>query len=123
MFDPFDPNNRDRRKRRTRSQIDADEELFRNSIDIAFRSVLEGLEWPDYVQADLLIEDAAQFYDNFYTLRKNMVESMLRLGYLVHLNPGSGDGRWKALGKSITVFRRAEAPVLDRKGLRKYLDW
>ena len=115
MFDPFDPNNRDKRKRRTKAQISADTAAWNNAID--------ELNDPSYAQGDFLLEVAAQHHDNYYALRRNITPSMARLGYAILPNDKSSDKRWKAFGKSLTVYRKADAPVLDRDALAAELEW
>ena len=106
-FDPFDPNVRDRRKRRTKAQIKADKDGWNCRIDDAFKRVLEAMDWPPYVQSTFLLEDATPFHNSYCTLRKNMTGSMERLGYKLLANPNSKDGRWKAMGKSLNVYRKS----------------
>lgn len=122
-FDPFDPNNRDRRKRRTNAQIAADTAAWNNAIDHAFKTVLTDSGEPDYVQGDWLLENAAPYHYNYYALRRNITLSMERLGYVVLNNDKASDGRWKAFGKSVTVYRKLDAPTLDREGLSVVLEW
>lgn len=123
FFDPFDPNNRDRRKRRTKAQIAAEQALWNESIDDAFRVALQELKDPNYAQGDFLLEVAAQHHDNYYALRRNITLSMERLGYVVMPNEKASDNRWKAFGKSLTVYRKVHAPVLSRDDLAAELEW
>jgi hypothetical protein len=123
LFDPFDPNNRDRRKRRTKAQIAAEQAAWNENIDGAFRVALHDLNDPSYAQGDFLLEVAAQHHDNYYALRRNITPSMERIGYVVLPNEKSSDKRWKAFGKSITVYRKVDAPVLDRADLARELEW
>jgi len=123
MFDPFDPNNRDKRKRRTKAQIAADTAAWNARIDDAFRIALEELNGPNYAQGDFLLEVAAQHHDNYYALRRNITPSMERLGYTILPNENSSDKRWKAFGKSLTVYRKVDAPVLERDALAVELEW
>jgi hypothetical protein len=123
FFDPFDPNNRDRRKRRTKAQIASETAAWNGQIDDAFRVALEQLNDPSYAQGDFLLEVAAQHHDNYYALRRNITLSMERLGYVVLPNEKSSDKRWKAFGKSLTVYRKVDAPVLDRDELARELEW
>lgn len=122
-FDPFDPNNRDRRKRRTNAQIAADTAAWNQAIDTAFKTVLTDLGEPDYVQGDLLLESAAPYHYNYYALRRNITVSMGRLGYVLLNNVNAADGRWKAFGKSLTVYRKVGAPELEREALSVVLEW
>lgn len=122
-FDPFDPKNRDKRKRRTKAQISADNAAWNNAIDEAFRAALNELNGPSYAQGDFLLEVAAQHHDNYYALRRNITLSMERLGYTILPNENSSDKRWKALGKSLTVYRKLNVPVLDRDALAVELEW
>jgi len=123
MFDPFDPNNRDKRKRRTKAQIAADTAAWNARIDDAFRIALDELNDPNYAQGDFLLEVAAQHHDNYYALRRNITPSMERLGYTILPNENSSDKRWKAFGKSLTVYRKVDAPVLERDALAVELEW
>jgi len=123
MFDPFDPNNRDKRKRRTKAQIAADTAAWNARIDDAFRIALEELNDPNYAQGDFLLEVAAQHHDNYYALRRNITPAMERLGYVILSNDKSSDKRWKAFGKSLTVYRKVDAPVLERDALAVELEW
>jgi hypothetical protein len=122
-FDPFDPNNRDRRKRRTKEQIQADEKAWIEGIDGAFKISLQENGWPDYIQSDFLLEYAAPHHQYYYSLRRNMKKSMARIGYTVLINPNSKDGRWKAFGKNVFVFRRNDVDELNAEQLKEKLEW
>lgn len=122
-FDPFDPNVRDRRKRRSKEQIMAEKAEWTGRIDDAFRKVLESMSWPAYVQGDFLLDDALQYHSGYCTLRRNMTASMERFGYTMMKNPNSKDGRWKSAGKNVTVFRKKGEKTKTLSGLKKYFDW
>ena len=122
-FNPFDPNVRDRRKRRTKDQILADKAEWTGRMDDAFKKVLDGMDWPPYVQSDFLLDDALQYYSGYCALRRNMTGSMERFGYSIMSNPNSKDGRWKATGKSMNIYRKKGEKVLGLKGLKNYFDW
>jgi hypothetical protein len=122
-FDPFDPNNRDRRKRRSKAQIAADEAAHKEPMDRAFMDVLDSMDWPDYVQGNLLLEDASLHHDNYYCLRRNVNEILERLGYSFWPNPGSKDRRWKAFGKTFSVYKRHGAEPVSRNKLKFILEW
>lgn len=122
-FDPFDPNNRDRRKRRSKAEVALERSSWRNDLDGAFKTALEAVGLPDYVQGDLLLEDALAYHFNYYALRRNMTESLRRLGYEFFVNPTAKDGRWKGCGKIVTVYKKAGAPLLSKSALKKFMEW
>ena len=122
-FDPFDPNNRDKRKRRTKAQVVADQLAWESSLDNAFKTVLQEQHWPKIVQGDLLLEDSAGYHDNYYALRRNISSCMQRLGYELEPNPNSKDGRWKAFSKSVSVYKKIGSQGWCLTTLKKELDW
>jgi len=122
-FDPFDPNNRDKRKRRTKIQIEADKKSYETKMDDAYKIALADMHWPDYVQSDFLLEDAAQHYENYYSLRHNMKKCLERIGYIRMINPYSSDGRWKAMGKNVYIYKKELLEDLDRDELAVEMEW
>ena len=122
-FDPFDPKNRDRRKRRTKEQIRRDTELWEMKIDDAFKIVLNDMGWPEYIQSNTLLEDAAAHHSNYYALKANVGRSMTRIGYVKMINPDTSDGRWKANTKSFVVYKKEGLEDLDRDELAVELEW
>ena len=122
-FDPFDSNNRDKRTRRTKAQVQADQKAWDDAIDSAFRCSLDGADWPDYVQSDLLLDDAAPHHDNYYALRHNMKSSMERIGYAYMWNERTKDGRWKAMGKNVGVYKRKSCPDIGYDKLKPIMEW
>ena len=122
-FDPFDPNNRDKRKRRTKAQIEADTKSWNMNLDDAFKIVLNDMRWPDYVQANTLLEDAAQHHPSYYALKSNMKKCMGRIGYVKMINPDTTDGRWKAYSKGFFVYKKEHLEDIDRDELSIELEW
>ena len=123
MFDPFDDNNRDRRKRRKHSEVVAERKAWADGIDDAIRKGIEAVGAGEYVQGDAILMYAIPHHAFYYALVKNFSKSMKRLGYIKLVNKKAKDGRWRCLNKSVTLFKKIGAKDIEMDEVKKILQW
>lgn len=122
-FDPFDDRNRDKQKRRKRSEIEFEKKQWEDRIDNHFRRAMDDItngatEWPTYVQSTSVI------YWTQYNQETNLPERVLRrhttrsmgvLGYEKVLNTESKEGRFRVGEEKFFLFAKRGAPRIGKE--------
>jgi len=107
MFDPFDESHRDKRSRRSSSEVEFDEKQKRERILNHFKRALEELQNPEVVDTEILkfmIENNPETNLDFLVLRRTFERSMEECGYVKLMNSKSKDGRFKIDGRFVFVY-------------------
>ena len=129
FFDPFDEKHRDKRTRRSSSQVAFDKKQWTERLDRHFERAIATLNKPKFAQSNVLlmtILSCPETNINERSIRYSTAGSMSRLGYRKVLNSGSKDGRWKACGESFFVYTsdlEERTKEFGKMELKQALEW
>lgn len=117
-FDPFDPNNRDKRPRRRSEDVLAEKRNWNERMLKVVRQTLENYSWADYIQSVYFLEEVCYSSEFYPIIRRSLNVYMGQLGYVKMLAP-TKDGRWRIDGKNTHVYKKIGKPDLELSQLKQ----
>lgn len=123
-FDPFDERHRDKVKRRKPEEVAYDNRCWQERIDNHFKRALSEYAFPDHIESSVLLSflvyDSESNLD-MTVLKRNMKDSLGRLGYEKMINENSKDGRWKTPCGNAFVYSKRGMPKIGKSELKQAL--
>lgn len=121
-FDPFDERHRNKVKKRKSIEVAAETKAWNDRIDNHFRRALDMMDWPDYIDSEMIISLALMEINvTLRVLRRNFRVSMERLGYEKFTSESNKRGRWKIGATWTVVYVKRGAARIERSELKQAL--
>src|SRR5690606_35731535 len=99
-FDPFDPDNRDKRPRRKSEEVAAARRDWRDKLYNETKRIMdEFYADQNYILSVFLLENILMDSDFYPAIKRNFNTIMNRLGYVKMVAP-TRDGRWRIQGQN-----------------------